>query len=165
MLAAATCCRLLTRCFLLPVPPSSFTCRFCSEEAYFCVKEIDLAIVADVGTTQRLPVFVGDQRAREMTYTGRNVPGVEAARIGLALECHPDAAAARAAAVAVATQIAAKSPVTVRGAKKAMLYARDHPVADALEQVKTWNGSALLSEDLGVAMRAAMQKQAPDFRD
>ena len=40
------------------------------KQANFSVKEIDLAIVADVGTLQRLPNIVGEQRTRELAYTG-----------------------------------------------------------------------------------------------
>ena len=33
--------------------------RYCSADAFFCVKEVDLAITADMGTLQRLPHIVG----------------------------------------------------------------------------------------------------------
>ena len=36
-----------------------FDVRYCSMDAYFSVKEVDLAIVADLGTLQRLPFIVG----------------------------------------------------------------------------------------------------------
>ena len=49
--------------------------RYSTHAAQFSVKEVDLGIVADIGTTQRLPILVGDQRARELTYTGRSFDG------------------------------------------------------------------------------------------
>ncbi len=44
------------------------------------------------GMSQRLPRRVGMARAKELMFTGRVVPGAEAAEIGLALECVPDEA-------------------------------------------------------------------------
>jgi len=43
---------------------------YCTSDASFSVKEVDLAIVADLGTIQRLPKFLGDQQTRELAYTG-----------------------------------------------------------------------------------------------
>ena len=50
--------------------------RLCDVSAEFSVKEVDLAIVADIGTLQRLPTIVGEQCARELAYTGRHMFGV-----------------------------------------------------------------------------------------
>lgn len=33
--------------------------RYCTADSHFCVKEVDLAIVADLGTLQRLPGIIG----------------------------------------------------------------------------------------------------------
>ena len=45
--------------------------RYCTEDAYFAIKEIDLGMTADVGTLQRLPRLIGDGMVRELAYTGR----------------------------------------------------------------------------------------------
>ncbi|MFX8000765.1 enoyl-CoA hydratase-related protein, partial [Acinetobacter baumannii] len=58
--------------------------RYCSADAYFTIKEIDIGMVADVGTLQRLPKLIGSQGlVRELAYTGRKVEAEEALRIGL----------------------------------------------------------------------------------
>jgi len=140
--------------------------RLCSERAVFSVKEVDLAIVADLGVLQRLPTLVGDQRARELAYTARMVPGAEAQQIGLVLECvEGDGAALLARATALAEDIASKSPLAVRGVKQTMLHARDSAsVAEGLHMVKDLNCSMLFSEDLTAAMGAAMAKKHPSYR-
>ena len=92
--------------------------RYCTDDAYFCVKEVDLAIVADVGTMQRLPKLVGDQRARELTYTARGFDGREAKDMGLVLESFPTKEMLDAHVADVARTIASKSPITVRGIKQ-----------------------------------------------
>ena len=137
--------------------------RYCTDDVNICVKEVDLGIVADVGTMQRLPFLIGDQRAREWTYTAKVVHGAEAVSSGFALASFPDAEALMAHATTVATTIASKSPLTIRGIKKTSLYTRDHPTPEALNQVAQWNMGTLLSSDLDEATAAMMEKRQPTF--
>ena len=73
----------------------------------------------------------------------------------------PDAL--RAGVRALAAEIAAKSPLAVRGTKEMISYARDHSVADGLNYIATWNAAMLMSNDLQAAMTANMAKRQPDF--
>lgn len=57
--------------------------RYCSSDAFFSVKEVDLAITADLGTLQRLPSIVGFGNAMELALTGRRFTGSEAKDLGL----------------------------------------------------------------------------------
>lgn len=57
--------------------------RFCTKDAFFSVKEVDLAITADLGTLQRLPSIVGFGNAMELALTGRRLSGQEAKQMGL----------------------------------------------------------------------------------
>lgn len=58
--------------------------RYCTEDSYFTVKEIDIGLAADVGALQRLPKVVGNQSwARELCFTGRNFDSKEALSFGL----------------------------------------------------------------------------------
>ncbi|KAH0669320.1 hypothetical protein KY289_023813 [Solanum tuberosum] len=57
--------------------------RYCSSDAFFSVKEVDLAITADLGTLQRLPGIVGFGNAMELALTGRRFTGSEAKDLGL----------------------------------------------------------------------------------
>lgn len=63
------------------------------------------------------------------------------------------------AVLRTANGIAVKSPIAVRGTKASMVYARDHPVPEGLQQVAALNGAALLSFDLAEAVRARIQKR------
>ena len=89
--------------------------RYCSANAYFSVKEIDVGMTADLGTLQRLPRLVGDGMAREMAYTGRKVDGSEAQAIRLVNRCYDSPEALQQGVLALARAIAAKSPLSVRG--------------------------------------------------
>jgi enoyl-CoA hydratase len=139
--------------------------RYCSADARFSVKEVDVGMTADVGTLQRLPRLVGEGMARELAYTGRAVDGAEAQAIRLVNRCYDSAEALFAGVGELAAAIAAKSPLAVRGCKEMITYARDHSVADSLNYVATWNAALLLSDDLTEAMRAGMEKRNPKFRD
>lgn len=139
--------------------------RYCSADARFAVKEIDVGMTADVGTLQRLPRLIGEGMARELAYTGRNVDAAEAAAIGLVNRVFDSAEALEGGVRDIAATIAAKSPLAVRGSKEMITYARDHSVADGLNYVATWNAALLLSNDLAEVGRAAMEKRPPRFED
>ena len=139
--------------------------RYCSADAYFSVKEIDVGLTADVGTLQRLPHIVGEGAARELAYTGRRVDGAEAKELRLVNQCYPDRDALMAAMRELAASLAAKPPLALRGCKEMITYARDHSVADGLNYVATWNAAMLLSTDLDEALAAGREKRAAKFRD
>jgi enoyl-CoA hydratase len=138
--------------------------RYASSDAYFSIKEIDIGMVADVGTLQRLPKLIGSQGlVRELAYTGRRVEAAEAREIGLVNRVFESREALQAGVREIAASIAAKSPLSIRGTKEQLNYARDHSVADGLNHIATWNAGMLMSEDLTKAMMAG--KAVPQFRD
>lgn len=139
--------------------------RYCSADAYFTVKEIDVGLTADVGTLQRLPRIVGEGMARELAYTARPVTGTEAQAIRLVNRCYETPEALFAGVDELARSIAAKSPLVVRGTKEMISYARDHSTADSLNYVATWNAAMLFSKDLEEAAQAFLQKRPAVFRD
>lgn len=139
--------------------------RYCSADAWFTIKEIDIGMVADVGTLQRLPRLVGEGIARELAYTARKFDAAEAKEIRLVNRVYASPDALRAGVREIAAQIAAKSPLSVRGVKEMISYARDHSVADGLNYVATWNAAMLMSADLQAALTAGMSKSAPAFKD
>jgi len=139
--------------------------RYCSADASFTIKEIDIGMVADVGTLQRLPRLIGQGMARELAYTGRVFSALEARDMGLVNRVYESREALYAGVQEIAASIAAKSPLSIRGTKEMLNYARDHSVADSLNYVATWNAAMLQSEDLKRALTAAMARQVAQFRD
>jgi enoyl-CoA hydratase len=138
--------------------------RYAAAAAHFSVKEIDVGLVADVGTLQRLPKLVPDGIARELAYPGRRFDAAEAKEIGLVNRVYDSAESLRAGVAEIAATIAAKSPLSIRGIKEMVVYSRDHSVAEGLNLVATWNAAMLISEDLTEAVTAAMQKRPAKFR-
>lgn len=140
--------------------------RLASADASFCVKEVDLAITADLGTIQRLPHIVGGGLAAEWCMTGKVVAAAEAASAGLvSRQIAADKGALFTAAEGVAAVLASKSPLALQGVKLALRRSRDRPDAfSGLEAVATWNAAFLASEDGDEAWRATVERRAPWYR-
>ena len=143
---------------------TAFDMRYATKDAFFAIAEIDLGIVADIGTLQRLPKLIPDGIVRELTYTGRRFYAAEAKEMGLLNSVYEDKDEMLAGVMEIAQTIAEKSPLTVRGAKETIKYTRDNSVADGLRQVASWNAGMLLSDDLTEAMTCLLYT-SPSPRD
>jgi enoyl-CoA hydratase len=137
--------------------------RLASADAVFSIRETRIAIVADVGTLQRLPGIVGRGLAAELALTGDDFGAERAQAIGLVNSVHADAAAVVAAARDVAARIARNSPLAVQGTKRVLRYCEGKSVEDGLAFVATWNAAFLDSDDLREAMRAFFEKRPASF--
>ena len=133
--------------------------RVASADVQFSVFETRVAIVADVGTLQRLTPIVGKGLAREMAFTGGVIGADRALRSGLINDVFPDADALLVGARALADAIAANSPIAVQGTKRVMDYSDAHGVDAGLEFVAHWNAARLQSHDLAEALTAFMEKR------
>jgi enoyl-CoA hydratase len=109
--------------------------RYASADAFFCIQEINIGMVADVGTLQRLPKLIPEAVVKEYAYTGRRMPAAKALAYGLVNEVCATPEEVLAAAMQCASEIAAKPPVAIWGTKQAIHYTRDHSVEDALKQM------------------------------
>lgn len=139
--------------------------RFCSEDAQFAIREMDMGMVADVGSLQRLPKIIGDGPLRELAYTGRSLSGREAERIALVNRCFSDFEDLNREVERIAREIARKSPLAIRNTKQMLLYARDHSVAESLRYVSQLNGAMLQSEDLRKSVQAFLEKKPATYLD
>jgi enoyl-CoA hydratase len=138
--------------------------RLASADAVFSVRETKVAIVADLGSLQRLPHIIGKGHVAELAYTGKDITAARAKEIGLVNEVYADAGAVVAAAREMAAEIASNSPLAVEGTKAVLTASEGRPVAEGLDYVATWNAGVLQSDDLVEAMSAFMAKRAPEFR-
>jgi enoyl-CoA hydratase len=137
--------------------------RLCTAEASFSIFEARVAIVADVGTLQRITPIVGKGMAREMAYTARFIPAERSLTCGLVNEVHPDPEALLAAARAMAAEICENAPLAVQGTKLVLNYSDEHTIAEGLDYVAQWNAARLRSNDMKEAMIAFMEKRKPVF--
>jgi enoyl-CoA hydratase len=139
--------------------------RYCSADAYFAIKEIDLGMVADVGTLQRMPRLVGDGLVRELAYTGRRMDAQEAREAGFVNRVFADRDALLTGVREIARAIATRAPLAVRGSKEVILFGRDHSVEDGLRYIANWNAGMLSADDLGRTVLAGGRPESVDYGD
>ena len=139
--------------------------RYCSEDSFFKIAEVDIGIAADVGTLQRLPSLIPLASLRELAFTGRKFDSSEAKSLGLVNEVFESQETLADEVQKIALNIAKKSPLVTRVIKKQINYARDHSVRDSLEFHATWNASLISGKDMQEAMTSYMNKTEGDFDD
>jgi len=137
--------------------------RVCSAESVFSVRETKMAIVADLGSLQRLPLLIGMGHVAELALTGKDIDAAHAARIGLVNEVFADPVSTLAGARATAAEIAANSPVSVQGTKTVLAQIHRQQVETGLRYVAAWNAGHLRSHDLTEALTAFFERRPPDF--
>jgi enoyl-CoA hydratase len=137
--------------------------RLASRDARFSVREVKVAIVADLGSLQRLPRIIGHGHTRELAFTGRDIDAARAEKIGLVNDVYDDEKALLEAARSLAKDIASNSPLVVAGIKTVLGYGEERRIADQERFTAVWNAAFLASNDLAEAMQAFFQKRPPSF--
>ena len=137
--------------------------RYASADAFFCIQEINIGMVADVGTLQRLPKLVPLGVVKELAYTGRRMPAARAREVGLVNEVFESPAACLDAAMACAREIATKPPVAIWGSKQVIDYAREHTTHDSLRQMGWVQGAIWSNAHVREAVSALQAKRAAAF--
>jgi enoyl-CoA hydratase len=137
--------------------------RYASADAFFCIQEINIGMVADVGTLQRLPKLIPLAVVKELAYTGRRLPASQALAYGLVNGVFDTAQATLAAALQCAKEIASKPPVAIWGTKQAITYARDHSVQDSLRQMGWLQGAIWSNAHVRESMAAMKERRAGEF--
>lgn len=137
--------------------------RLASSDAAFSVRETKIAIVADLGTLQRLPGVVTKGHVAELAYTGKDISAHRAAEIGLVNQVLPDADSCHKAAHEMAAEIASNSPLAVQGTKAVLKASEGRSVEEGLDYVGVWNAAFLTSDDLTEAFTAFLEKRPPNF--
>ena len=137
--------------------------RLASADAKFSVREVKVAIVADIGSLQRLSGIIGEGHLRELAFTGKDIDAARAEKIGLVNDVYADQDAVLAAARELAEGIAKNPPLVVQGVKDVLDHDRAPRVAEGLRYVSAWNAAFLPSKDLGEAVQAFLARRDPEF--
>jgi enoyl-CoA hydratase len=137
--------------------------RYATADAFFCIQEINIGMVADVGTLQRLPKLIPLAVVKELAYTGRRLPAAKALAYGLVNDVFDTREAMLAAALQCAAEIASKPPVAIWGTKQAVHYARDHSVDESLKQMGWLQGAVWSNAHVREAVSAMKEKRQGSF--
>jgi enoyl-CoA hydratase/carnithine racemase len=136
--------------------------RIAAPDAQLSVMEIKWGLIPDMSGTQTLRRLVRLDVAKDLTFTGRVVTGSEAAALGLVTRI---AAVPRAAALAMAREVAAKSPDAIRAGKQLLNQSVQLSVEDGLRLEELLQRNLIGSANQVEAAQANLQKRAPEFRD
>ncbi len=139
--------------------------RYCTEDAFFCIQEINIGLAADVGTLQRLPRLIPEGMMRELAYTGRRLPAGEAKEIGLVNEVFASQDQMLEAVHAIAAEIATKSPLAVSSTKHLLNYGRDHSISETLDYQQLWMGAVPQGGEMATYFKAKGAGADPVFED
>jgi enoyl-CoA hydratase len=139
--------------------------RYATADAFFCIQEINLAMTADVGTLQRLPKLIPEGVVREYAYTGRRLSAARAYELGFVNDVYPTHDEMIAGVMAIASEIAARSPLAIWGSKEMLNYSRDHSVADGLNFIATWQTGMFQDTDMAEAFVARTEKRDAVYDD
>jgi enoyl-CoA hydratase/carnithine racemase len=137
--------------------------RVAAEGTKLGLPEVRLAVIPGAGGTQRLARVVGLARARELILTGRVLDAAEAERIGLVNRVVP-AGDARAAARAIAAEIAERGPLAVRTAKRLLDASADLPLDDGLAAELEASVRIFATDDMLEGATAFLGKRPPTYR-
>jgi enoyl-CoA hydratase len=139
--------------------------RYCSRDAWFCIQEINIGMMADVGTLNRMPKQIPEAVMRELAYTGDRLGAERAERLGFVNGLFDDHAATVAGALAVAQKIAARAPVAVAASKEMLNYTRDHSVAESFTYMNALQPGVFDPEDIARAVAAQKAGTPAVFAD
>jgi enoyl-CoA hydratase len=139
--------------------------RYATRDAYFCIEEINIGMMADVGTLQRLPKQLPDAIVRELAYTGDRFSAERAERLGFVNGLFDSRAALIEGVHQVAAKIASKAPVAITATKQMVSYARDHSVLESFAMLNALQPSVFDAADIQAALKARSVKTVATFAD
>ncbi len=139
--------------------------RYCTDDAWFQAAEVDVGLAPDMGTLQRLPRLIPTGVATELALTGRALSAADAARYGFVAGTAATVPDLSTLVRTMAGRIAAKSPLAIAGIKSNLLFARDHPVASALDHVAAWNAALFVTDDIAASITARQGRTSARYDD
>jgi enoyl-CoA hydratase len=126
--------------------------RYAMRDAFFVIQEINLGMMADVGTFNRMPKQLPEAVVRELGYTGDRLLAERAERLGFVNGLFDSHEQLLAGALEAAKRIASKAPVAVAATKKMISYTRDHSVAQSFEYLNALQPSIFDIEEIKRAL-------------
>lgn len=139
--------------------------RYATEDAFFCIHEINIGMTADVGTLQRLPKLIPEGVAREWAYTGDRISAARAHEAGFVNAVFATHDAMLDGVMEIAARIAKHSPLAVWGTKEMINYTRDHSVADSLRYMAGWQSGMFVGGDMMEEFTAKAEGRDPVFEE
>jgi len=129
--------------------------RYATRDAFFVIQEINLGMMADVGTFNRMPKQLPEAVVRELGYTGDRLSAERAERLGFVNGLFDTHEQLVAGALEVARRIASKAPVAVAATKQMISYTRDHSVAESFDYLNALQPAIFDIEEIKRSLKKA----------
>ncbi len=139
--------------------------RYGTEDSFITIYEINVGMVADVGTFPRILNHMPEGVVRELAYTGRKMHASECKDRGLYNDVYESQEDMMTAVMELAADITTKPPLAVYGCKRIITYSRDHSTADTLDNIAVWNMSMLIPSEMMEAMVSKGEKRLGNYKD
>ena len=139
--------------------------RYATRDAFFCIQEINIGMMADVGTMNRMPRQLPEAVMRELAYTGDRLGAERAERLGFVNGVFESHDALIEGALAVARKIASRAPLAVAASKEMISYARDHSVAESFAYLNALQPGIFSPDDIARAVIAQKAGSTAVFDD
>jgi enoyl-CoA hydratase/carnithine racemase len=136
--------------------------RIAAPDAKLSVMEVKWGLVPDMSITQTLRDYVRLDVAKELTFSGRIINGIEAQALGLVTRVAENP---RAVAIALAKEIASKSPDAVRAGKKLFEKSWHADAKDGLAMEALLQSRLIGTTNQIEAVKASFEKRRPQFTD
>ena len=137
--------------------------RIASTRSMFGTPEINLGLIPGGGGTQRLARLVGYGKALEMVMSGELMPAAEAHRVGLANYVLPPEQLEE-VTMTIATNLAGKSPHTVRVAKRAVRAALERPLSEGMRFERDEFCDLFDTDDKEIGVKAFLDRSDPEWK-
>ena len=134
--------------------------RYATRDAWFVIQEINLGMMADVGTFNRMPKQLPEAVVRELGYTGDRLSAERAERLGFVNGLFDTQEQLVAGALEVAKRIAAKAPVAIAATKQMISYTRDHSVAESFDYLNALQPAIFDIEEIKRSLAAQRESAA-----
>jgi enoyl-CoA hydratase len=139
--------------------------RYATREAYFVIQEINIGMMADVGTFNRMPKQLPEAVVRELGYTGDRLTAERAERLGFVNALFDTHEALIEGALAVARKIASKAPVAVAATKQMISFTRDHGVAESFGYLNALQPGIFSMDDIKRSIVAGKSGKPAEYED
>lgn len=129
--------------------------RYATRDAYFVIQEINIGMMADAGTFNRMPKQLPEAVVRELGYTGDKLSAERAERLGFVNGLFDTHEQLVAGALEVAKRIASKAAVAIAATKQMISYTRDHSVAESFAYLNALQPAIFDIEEIKRALKSA----------
>ncbi|MBU6450939.1 MAG: enoyl-CoA hydratase/isomerase family protein [Cyanobacteria bacterium REEB67] len=139
--------------------------RYGTTDSFYVVQEINIGIMADLGSLQRLPRLLPDAVVRELCFTGAKLSAERAYNLGFLNATAQTHEEVLAAARQAANLIAQRSPLPIAASKDVLNYSANHTESDALNYCATVQSAIFEPAEVMAQVMAMKNKTRHESKD